>query len=252
MAVEAASVLIELIRTQRSSLFLRRISAHDLQQLAASATAQTYPARASVFRAGQPSRYFYLIVNGVWKISQGTDTGGVTNLEFISAGQVSGVYSLLGSTTYAFSADVIASSRVLRWSTHLLRDLAKLTPQVTWNICEILVHRASEISARYSELMTLSAEQRVAHALVRLAQQLGEREGRDWIIDISMSLENLSGYAGTTFFTTSRILRRWQREGLIHRNRSFVILYNLKAIESIAEAVDISTSARRAAAGGRR
>jgi CRP-like cAMP-binding protein len=252
MAVEVGSILLELIRIQRSSLFLRRLSTFDLQQLAGSATIQTYPARDSVFRAGQASKYFYLVLTGVWKISQAADTGSVTNLEFISAGQVTGIYSMLGSTVYGSSADVIAPSRVLRWSATVLKGLAKLTPQVTWNICEILARRASEISDRYNELMTLNAEQRVAHAVVRLAGQLGERNGHEWIIDTPISLENLAGYAGTTFFTMSRILRRWQREGLLHRNRSLVILYDLEAIESIADAVDVSTSAKRAAVGGRR
>jgi CRP/FNR family transcriptional regulator, nitrogen oxide reductase regulator len=245
MAVEIASVLLELTRIQRSSLFLRRLSAHDLRQLAASATVQTYPVRASVFGAGQPVEYFYLILTGVWKISQAADTGGVTNLEFISAGQVSEVYSMLGATAYAFSADVIAPSRVLRWSASVLRGLANLTPHVAWSICEILARRASEISDRYCELMTLSAGQRVAHAIVRLVGQLGERDGRKWIIDTPISLENLAGYAGTTSFTISRLLRQWQRAGLLHRNRNLLILYNLEAIESIANPVDVSTSEAR-------
>jgi CRP/FNR family transcriptional regulator, nitrogen oxide reductase regulator len=234
MAVEVASVLLELTRIQRASLFLRRLSVRDLRQLAASATFQTYSARASAFSAGQPAKYAYLILTGVWKISQAADTGIVTNLEFISSGQVSGVYSMLGATTYTLSADVITPSRVLRWSTPTLRASAKFTPQVAWNICEILVRRASEISERYGELMTLSAEQRVAHAIVRLAGQLGERDGDKWIIHTPISLENLAGYAGTTFFTVSRILRRWQHDGLLQRNRNFMILYNLEAIESIA------------------
>jgi CRP/FNR family transcriptional regulator, nitrogen oxide reductase regulator len=249
MAVEVAPVLLELIRIQPSSLFIRRLSARDLQQLAASATVQIYPARASIFRTGQPVKDVYLILTGVWKISQAAETGGVTNLEFISAGQVSGVYSMLGATAYTFSADAIAPSRVLRWSAPVLRDLATLTPQFAWNICEIFARSASQISDRYSELMTLSAKQRIAHAIVRLAEQLGKRDGCKWIIDTPISLETLAGYSGTTSFTMSRILSRWQREGLLHRNRNFVILYDLEAIQSIADAVDVSTSEGRCSRG---
>ena len=156
---------------------------------------------------------------------------------------------MLGATAYTFYADVIVPSTALRWPAHVIRGLAKPTPQVAWNISEILARRASQIADRYSELMTLTAEQRVAHALVRLAGQLGERDGHRWIIDAPISLENLAGYVGTTFFTVSRILKRWQREGLLQRNRSFVILYNLEAIESIADPMDASANARQAAAG---
>jgi CRP/FNR family transcriptional regulator, nitrogen oxide reductase regulator len=252
MAVELVSPLLELRRLQPSSLFLRNLSARDLQQLAESATVEIYPVRASVFRAGQPAKYFHLLLGGVWKISQAADTGGVMNLAFISAGQVVGVYSVLGSATYDFSADVIAPSKVLSWPAPVLRGLAGVTVQVAWNICEILARWVSELSDRYRELMTENAEQRVAHAVLRIARQLGERDGRTLIIETPLSLEDLAGYAGTTLSTISRILRQWHREGLLRRNRNFVILYDLEAIEKIARTVTITKNRRYAAAGGRR
>jgi CRP/FNR family transcriptional regulator, nitrogen oxide reductase regulator len=239
MATELTSALLELGRLQPKSFFLRPLSPDNLQQLAENASFKSYPARASVFQTGEPAKQVYLILSGVWKLFQSADNGRVANLAFVSAGEVICIHSALGFATCQFSADVVVPSRVLVWPAAILRKLTEDTPDVALNLCEILTRRFFEFSARYRELMTENVEQRIAHALIRLGEQIGKPQGSGLIIDTPVSLEDLAGYAGTTLFTMSRILNRWQRDGLVQRKHGVVILHDLESIEKVANRVHV-------------
>jgi hypothetical protein len=45
----------------------------------------------------------------------------------------------------------------------------------------------------------------------------------------------LAGYAGTTLFTVSRVLNRWERQGIIRHSRTFLALQDLNAVTEIAK-----------------
>lgn len=247
LSIELVSVLPELGRLQQSSLFLRDLTRNDLQQLADGATLKTYQARAGVFRAGEPARHFYLLLAGVWKLTQAADNGRQANLAFISGGQVVCVHSVLGAATYRFSADSVVPSRVLIWPSPVLRIFAKRTPNFAWNICEVLTRWVFEFSDRYRELMTENVEQRIVHALFRLGEQLGKRRGSEVIIDTLVSLEDLATYSGTTLSTMSRTLQRWQRKGIIQRNRRLLVLHDMESLKIIADAADSQPNKKRTA-----
>jgi CRP/FNR family transcriptional regulator, nitrogen oxide reductase regulator len=237
-------------RVQPSSLFLRDLAGHDLQRLAENASLETYPARANVFQAGEPANHFHLILAGVWKAFQEAETGQIANLAFVSTGQVVGVHSVLGFSAYSFSVEAVVPTTVLIWPAKTLRTFVERTPNVMWNLCEILSRWISEFSDRYRELLTESVSQRIAHALIRLGEQFGRRKGTELVIEAPLSLEDLAGYAGTTLFTVSRVLNLWQRAGLLHRNRSFVVVHNLESLKGIVNNADVTSGTRRVGSGG--
>jgi CRP-like cAMP-binding protein len=141
---------------------------------------------------------------------------------------------------------------VLIWPSPILRIFAKRTPNFAWNICEVLTRWVFEFSDRYRELMTENVEQRIAHALFRLGEQFGKRRGSEVIIDTSVSLEDLAIYAGTTLSTMSRTLQRWQRKGIIQRNRRLLVLHNMESLNTIADAGDSVDNKKRIASSGSR
>jgi CRP/FNR family transcriptional regulator, nitrogen oxide reductase regulator len=252
VSTESISALVELRRVQPSSMFLRGLSGQELHQLAEIASLKVYPARANVFQTGEPTKHFHLLLAGVWKISQEAPNGQFINLAFRFPGHVVGVHSVLGSTTYPFSADVIAPSKVLFWHPPTLSTFMRQTANLTWNVCEILNLALYEFCDRYRELMTENVEQRTAHALIRLVEQLGKRKGPELIIDTPISLEDLAGYAGTTLFTISRILNRWQRGGLLRKNRRLLIVEDLELLKTIADATYARPDTARVASAGSR
>jgi CRP-like cAMP-binding protein len=82
-------------------------------------------------------------------------------------------------------------------------------------------HIAWLVAAKVS-LSSADAQSRVAHLLLSLACGIGE-SGPDGV-EIPVGNEDLASGASVTPFTVSRILSKWQREGILRKGRGRVIL----------------------------
>lgn len=227
--------LEELLRARSSSKFLSGLSIPHIKQLAEFATLQLFAARTLIYRQGEVPEACYLMLEGLLKLYELSDGGHQTTLMFISAGQFVGGQAMAGHQSNAFSAESIEAVRALVWSGPELRTLMERIPHLAWNAYEMTFERLQELSQRWRELVTDHVEQRIARALIRLSQQLGKDNGRELIIPGRMFGQDLAGYAGTTLFTVSRVLNRWERQGIIRHSRTFLALQDLNAVTEIAK-----------------
>jgi CRP/FNR family transcriptional regulator, nitrogen oxide reductase regulator len=93
------------------------------------------------------------------------------------------------------------------------------------------------MQARYEELATEQVEQRLARTLLRLIQRTGRRVEGGVLIDVRLSRQEMAEMTGTSLFTVSRILNRWQEAGLIELRRQRVLVRHPHGLVSIAESL---------------
>ena len=83
--------------------------------------------------------------------------------------------------------------------------------------------------------MTERVERRIAHALLRLAQDAGRRVEGGVEIDFPLSRQDLAQMTGTTLFTVSRTLIAWEAQGLIATGRRRVVIRQPHRLVRIGE-----------------
>ena len=74
--------------------------------------------------------------------------------------------------------------------------------------------------------------QRLARLLVALYEQ---SRGAAQDLKIALSCEELSQMTGTTLYTVSRTLSRWEQEGIVESGRERVLIRSPHALVTIAE-----------------
>ncbi len=74
------------------------------------------------------------------------------------------------------------------------------------------------------EISNEQVEQRVAHALLRLAKQAGRKVDAGVEIDFPISRQDVAEMTGTTLHTVSRILSAWEQQGLVEGGRQRIVL----------------------------
>ena len=79
--------------------------------------------------------------------------------------------------------------------------------------------RLQETLTRAVELSTEQVEQRVAHALLRLANQTGRKTDSGIEIDFPISRQDIAEMTGTTLHAVSRMLSKWEDNGIIVSGR---------------------------------
>jgi CRP-like cAMP-binding protein len=92
-----------------------------------------------------------------------------------------------------------------------------------------------ETHTRVVEMSTQQVEQRVAHALLRLAKQSGRKVEHGVEIDFPISRQDIAQMTGTTLHTVSRILSGWEQRGLIESGRQRIVLREPHKLFVLAE-----------------
>ncbi len=187
-----------------------------------------------IIRQGDPAVAFHILTRGYVKLVQVTPDGHEIVSRFVGPGQEYGVIAVLSGYTYPVSAQALERCEALVWAGEVLAQLMEQYSQIAFNVLRVMVDRNQLTQRRYQELLTENVEQRIARALLGLMSQAGSTSGSGILIDIPFSEEDLAELTGTTVYSVSRILNRWQRKGWVALGRKQVQVLRPQALESIA------------------
>lgn len=189
------------------------------------------------FHQGEDSTMLYVIVSGRVKLSQVTSEGNQVIVNYFGPGEGLGIVMALNDLPYPLSAEAIEPCVAVGWGRDTMRDLMSHNAQLAMNGMNMVGRRFTQMQSRFQELATQRVEQRVARALLRLVRQFGRRTDEGVLIDMPLSREDLAQMTGTNLYNVSRILSKWESNGLIATGRKQVTL--LKAHELVILAEDI-------------
>lgn len=207
-----------------------------LDHMLATAAPSDYQPGDLLIRQGDPADGLSILTQGTAKLCQLTPDGHQTLVRYITCGQEFGLIALVPEQVYPLSIAAVTPCSALYWSGDTLVQAFLRFPRLGLNALRVMVVRNQETQLRYQELLTERVERRVALALLRLADQFGRTDEQGSIlVDLPMTREDLAEFTGTTLFSTSRILRKWQLAGIIEPGRR-VVLNDVAAIHTIAEA----------------
>ena len=134
-------------------------------------------------------------------------------MRYVAPGEIFGVAPAMGLKQYPATATAVDDSVVLVWPSAAWPRLVAKFPALATNTLQAVGSRLQEIFTRVVEMSTEQVEQRIAHALLRLAKQSGRKVERGVEIDFPISRQDIAQMTGTTLHTVSRILSGWEQAG---------------------------------------
>ncbi len=233
-ATAAASLQQDTDLLQRVELF-QGIALADLLRIAQAARRRQVPAGTFLFHQGDPAEVIYVPVQGHLKLTQITPEGHEVVLRYVGVGEMSGATAVFGDTAYPASAETVENAVLLAWDNETITVLIGHYPRLGLNILHLLSVRLQELQDRLREMSTERVERRIARALLRLVSQLGRTAETGVLIDLPLSRQDLANMTGTTLYTVSRILSRWEEEDIIEAGREKVLIKQPPRLVVIAE-----------------
>jgi CRP-like cAMP-binding protein len=197
-------------------------------------TSATFRRGQALARQGEPARAFYLLESGFLKLLQLTAEGTELILRFVVPGDPFGGVVALNDAPYPVTAIAVQPSVVRTWSRETVADLLVTTPQVRVNIMREMATHMTEALTRVRELTTARVGERLAHTLLRLARQCGRSTPEGVLITQPLTRQELADLTGTTLYTVSRTLTKWEGMGLIESRKRLLLLRSLQKLEEVA------------------
>lgn len=219
---------------QQSTLFAG-LDPADLHAVALSSRLRRVRNGAYFFHQGDPATILYVLIEGRAKFTQLTPEGHQVLVRVIGPGEMFGAVAVLGDAFHPASGQATGDCAALGWESDTINGLMERFPRIALNALRFLAGRVEEFQDRYRELATERVERRVAHALLRLARQIGRQVEGGTLIDLTLSRQDIAEMTGTTLFTVSRILSAWESRGLIESGRERVVIRKPDDLQAIAE-----------------
>lgn len=207
-----------------------------LDELAAAGHRRTATQGDLIFRQDEMAEFFFLVLSGRLRLVQHTlDGKDVTMATFVPGDMIGLVVSVTGQT-YPGSAEALEAVEVLALSGQSMWRLMNEHAALAVRVLQIVAARLHESQNRIRELSVERVQQRIARSLLRLAQQLGVKEGNGAIrLDVRLSRQDIAQMNGTTLETVSRTLTAWGRDSIIDAKREQVVILKPHALVLIAE-----------------
>jgi CRP-like cAMP-binding protein len=193
---------------------------------------------AIVFEQGAKADDFFLLLHGRVKAFRLTPAGEQVVIRFIAPGEMFGMAMAIRRDTYPASAAAVVDSVALAWKTSAWPTLVARHPTLAVNTMHALGARLQESQARVVELSTEAVERRIAHALLRLANQGGRKTEEGILIDFPISRQDIAQMTGTTLHTVSRIMSAWEIMDLVASGRQKVLIRDPHRLYVLADSPD--------------
>jgi CRP-like cAMP-binding protein len=174
-----------------------------------------------LYRTGEPADRLFVLSKGSVRFARLGSTGREVVMAILGPGDVFGLVSLVvQQIEYMGTAESLERGEVLVWTRDVIQQLVEEHPQLSANVLRIALAYAAHFAERHERLLSRTAEQRLAHALMRLGSRTGTPSASG--IDVRVNNEQLASLADVSPFTASRLLKDWERNGTVNKARGSV------------------------------
>ena len=203
--------------------FLEGLTPQEVRSILAAAQLCRFPANSEITKQDHPADHLYMLLAGRARYFFLTEKGQKVILLWIPPGEIFGSAALLTAPSgYLISVETVRDSSLLVWDRATIRTLAARHPRLVENAFSFTFHYLTAYQAAHRALISGAAKERLAHVLVSLANGIGQKVPGG--IELNITNEELANEANITLFTASRLLNRWQRDGMLLKSRGKILL----------------------------
>ena len=211
------------------------IGPEDLDHVLVNARSLRIAKDTVIFEQGGEAHSFFLLLDGHVRVVKTTPEGQQVIVRYISPGELLGIAHALGLTSYPATAMAAVDCVVLAWPGELWSEFSAQYSAFGSGTYKTVGSRLQEAHARVVEMSTEQVEQRVAHTLLRLANQTGKKTAEGVLINFPISRQDIAEMTGTTLHTVSRLLSAWDAKGLVRSGRQKVTVVEPHKLFMLAE-----------------
>lgn len=182
-----------------------------------------YPRR-RLFSKGEPAEHLWVVERGNVRLFESSLKGQVTTLETLGPGQMFGLWSTAAEETYAASAEGVTEGRVWRLAKTEVHRLIDAQPDLAREMVQVISDRLRDAHERLHSFAYDSVPSRLARALLRAGDGCAAHVTRRVLAEAS----------GTTVETAIRVMRRFERDGLVRSEIGSIHILDAIELAAIA------------------
>ena len=184
-----------------------------------------------LFRAGDVGDGCYRIQTGLVKVVVTSRRGEERIISLLGPGAIVGELSVIDGKPRSASVVAIADCSLSFFSRAKFQTCIDSHPELTTYLVRTLARRLREADDALAATTFLSVKQRLARALLSIAEYVGEKNGSGRIqLRLKISQGDLAAMAGVARENVSRTMSEWRGRNIVTRSTQFYCINDPKAL----------------------
>lgn len=224
-SLEEIEVLKELTATSRISIF-SKLTPADVQELSKLVRTKDYGVDAAIFFQGEPSDSLYMILKGSVKVTEASSEGREKILDILGPGEIFGELAMLDGHPRSATVTTCEPTELATIAHNDFRQFVSSRPEILWKVLGALCERLRKTSTGMLELSSREVPYRLLSALSELAEKHGQvAPDGSCLITLKLGVDDLAAMVGSSRDVVSRLLHRFEQDGLIElrKNKQIVV-----------------------------
>jgi CRP/FNR family transcriptional regulator, cyclic AMP receptor protein len=214
--------------------FLAGLAADELAALRSRAVVRHFERGATLMHQDEVPGRVVVIERGHAKVTTLSDDGREIVLAFRGPGELFGELSALGGEPRSATVRALEPVDALAMAAAEFDGFLEDHPRVALVILRVVIGRLREADRQQFEFAAYQTLGRVARRLVELAERFGEPCDDGIRISLSISQEELAGWAGASRESTSKALHDLREMELIETERRHITVRSVEQLRRVA------------------
>jgi len=186
-----------------------------------------------IFEEGDMVKGIYFLFKGKVKVHKRWGREKQLILHFAKEGDIIGYRGLGNQKVYPVSATALGDVILCFIDTPFFETTLQANPRLTYTLMQFYANELQHAERRIGNLVHLDVKSRVAETLLMLKKDFGEN--KEGYINITLTKQDLSSYAGTTYETFFRMITELEKEKIVRLTGKNIAILKEKKLEKLVE-----------------
>ena len=220
------------MRVVKEIPFLSLLTEEELDLIDKIASETKFKKGEYIFFEGETGDKFFIIKDGQVKLTKMIKNGDEQILNIFSNNDIIAEIVAFDKGNYPASAITMTDTQVIVFDQSKLENLILKHPTIGVKLLREMSGRLRRAQQNVRDLALKDSSARVAGLLIFLAEKYGKKKKDKIVLDISLTQQELASMIGSSRETVSRVLGKFETEGLIQTSRKKIIIYQKDEIKS--------------------
>jgi CRP/FNR family transcriptional regulator len=178
----------------------------------------------AIYNQQMPPANLHLVIDGKVKVCRLAPDGRQVVVDIYQPDEFFGESAFIGESHHAEIAIAIEDTRVMSWTISEIEEISSRRPKLAISLVQLLVQRSMEFGSRIESFSVDNIARRLARALLRFSERLGQPGANGGVQMIPFTHELLSQYVGTSREIVTQYMNQFRRLGFLRYSRRGIMM----------------------------
>lgn len=205
-----------------------------LARLADDFRPKSYDKDEIIFRQGDRSQEMYVVYSGKVRIFRISPSGGETSINIFSTYDLIGEFAAIDDQPRSATGKALVPTTLLAMAQDRFIHHLSTNAELSLSLARLLVEKLRWTAAYAETIAQYDAAGRLLHILLLYKDQFGQEleAGKRYELDLALNQSDLASLVGARREWVNRLLRDWQKRGLIEYDAGKIFILDLPRAEA--------------------